>query len=44
MTAWDGLDGLEKFYSVEPVNPIVSDVNMPQSRQKMIRNIKMLLE
>ena len=29
-TAEDGLDGLEKLYSMEPVDLIVSDVNMPR--------------
>jgi two-component system chemotaxis response regulator CheY len=29
-TAEDGLDGLEKLYSVEQVDLIVSDVNMPR--------------
>jgi len=28
--AEDGLDGLEKLYSMEPVDLIVSDVNMPR--------------
>jgi two-component system chemotaxis response regulator CheY len=29
-TAEDGLDGLEKLYSMDPVDLIVSDVNMPR--------------
>ncbi len=29
-TAEDGLDGLEKLYSVEKVDLIISDVNMPR--------------
>ena len=29
-TAEDGLDGLEKLYSMEPVDLIISDVNMPR--------------
>ncbi|MDR2694820.1 MAG: response regulator [Deltaproteobacteria bacterium] len=29
-TAEDGLDGLEKLYSMGPVDLIVSDVNMPR--------------
>ncbi|MDO9631973.1 MAG: response regulator [Humidesulfovibrio sp.] len=29
-TAEDGLDGLEKLYAADPVDLIVSDVNMPR--------------
>ena len=29
-TAEDGLDAIEKLYSIEPVDLIVSDVNMPR--------------
>jgi two-component system chemotaxis response regulator CheY len=29
-TAEDGFDGLEKLYSMDPVDLIVSDVNMPR--------------
>jgi len=30
VTAEDGLDGLEKLYSAEEINLIISDINMPR--------------
>lgn len=52
-TAEDGLDGLEKLYSIEHVDLIVSDINMPRMdgftfiksvrEQEMYRNLPIII-